>query len=279
MIIESFMDHQVASPFSPLLTEGIAKQIEQGKLLAVGAYDTWDDIPVALMAFREQKGWMELVWLRVAEDYLDSEDAYAFVEHRLEQAKNAGLLQGAFIDFMNETEEEPHEQLLRFFGFHRDMVSSGVYEIRLSDLEGVEELQKQPSKNVRQLSKASDELRRKMAKTLSANPHPIPIEHPIDWSLYDDSISVIYMDETMPKGMLLFERTEDALIFSCAWATDPRQLMGMLTGAFFRAKQTLAPDMQIWIPVVNRRMEQLVKHLLPTAKCGNIIEWSLPFHT
>ena len=102
---------------------------------------------------------------------------------------------------------------------------------------------------------------------------------PVDWSLYDEAVSVVYINGTVPEGALLFERQEKDLIFSCAWASEPKKMMAMLAFALAQAERELPEDTTILIPVLGDRMAELVERLVPTAACRMIDEWSLGFRS
>lgn len=277
MIQDYWIEQQVPAEFAPLIPLRYAKGIEAGDFLAVGAYDSWDDEPVGVIVFREQEGWMELVWLHISDAYRESEDALRFVQRRLEATEKAGMLNGAFIDFADEQEEEPMAWLLQTLGFRKDIVSNQVYELTLADVKDTEALHRQPSKNVRSLHTINEEFRRKLVKAVLVDERPVPLATPVDWSAFDENISVVYMNETEPQGMLLFECREKDLIFSCAWASDPKDLVSMLVVALQQAEQRLTEDTAILIPVLSDRVAGIVEKLVPTATCRSIHEWSLGF--
>ena len=271
MIEEYLIGQQIPGIFVPLIPLHYAQMVEQGELLAVGAYDTWEDEAVGVLLFRQQEGWMELVWLNFSENYRESEDALQFVARRLEQAKKAGVLIGAFIDFADAQEAEPYVWMLRTLGFRKDSVSTHVYELTLTDVKDTPVLHRQASKNVRSLGAVGEEVRRKLLKAVTADARAIPLEMPVDWSLY--------INGTVPEGALLFERQEKDLIFSCAWASEPKKMMAMLAFALAQAEQELPEDTTILIPVLGDRMAELVERLVPTAACRMIDEWSLGFRS
>ena len=277
MIQEYLIEQQVPQAFAPLIPLRYAQMIEHGELMAVGAYDTWEEEPVAVVLFRQQEGWMELVWLNVAENYRESEDALLFLERRLQQAKAAGMLNGAFIDFADAQESEPYAWMLRTLGFRQDTVSDRVYELILADVKDTDILHRQPAKNVRSLGEVNEEIRKKLVKAIAADVRAVPLAMPVDWNLYDEAISVVSMNGTNPEGMLLFERQEHDLIFSCAWAADPKQMGSMLVTALKQAEQRLPADTGILIPVLGHRVAQFVEKLVPAAACRMIEEWSLGF--
>ena len=105
----------------------------------------------------------------------------------------------------------------------------------------------------------------------------VPLAMPVDWNLYDEAISVVSMNGTNPEGMLLFERQDSDLIFSCAWAAEPKKMMAMLVSALAQAEQKLPEDTNILIPVLGHRVAQFVEKLVPAAACRMIEEWSLGF--
>ena len=125
--------------------------------MAVGAYDSWEDEPVGVIQFRQQEGWMELVWLNFSEYYRETEDALRFVERRVERTKQAGMLNGVLIDFADEQEEEPVAWILQTLGFRKDRVSNQVYELTLEQVKDTTILHRQTSKNVHILHAINEE--------------------------------------------------------------------------------------------------------------------------
>ena len=277
MIQEYFIGQQVPNVFAPLIPFRYVREIEQGELMAVGAYDNWEDEAVGVILFRQQEGWMELVWLNFSEYYRETEDALRFVERRVERTKQAGMLNGVFIDFADEQEEEPVAWILQTLGFRKDLVSNRVYELTLEHVKDTAILHRQTSRNVRSLHAINEEKRKKLVKTILADGRAVPLATPVDWSQYDENISVVYMNGIEPEGVLLFERQENDLIFSCAWAVDPKELAGMLVSALAQAEQLLPADAVVLIPVIDRRVGELVEKLVPVASCRKIDEWSLGF--
>lgn len=277
MIQEYFIGQQVPNVFAPLIPFRYVREIEQGELIAVGAYDDWEDEAVGVILFRQQEGWMELVWLNFSEYYRETEDALRFVERRVERTKQAGMLNGVFIDFADEQEEEPVAWILQTLGFRKDLVSNRVYELTLEHVKDTTILHRQTSKNVRSLHAINEEKRKKLVKTILADGRAVPLTTPVDWSQYDENISVIYMNGIEPEGVLLFERQENDLVFSCAWAVEPKELVSMLVSALAQAEQLLPADAAVLIPVIDRRVAELVEKLVPVASCRMINEWSLGF--
>lgn len=277
MIQEYFIGQQVPNVFAPLIPFRYVREIEQGELIAVGAYDDWEDEAVGVILFRQQEGWMELVWLNFSEYYRETEDALRFVERRVERTKQAGMLNGVFIDFADEQEEEPVAWILQTLGFRKDLVSNRVYELTLEHVKDTTILHRQTSKNVRSLHAINEEKRKKLVKTILADGRAVPLTTPLDWSQYDENISVIYMNGIEPEGVLLFERQENDLVFSCAWAVEPKELVSMLVSALAQAEQLLPADAAVLIPVIDRRVAELVEKLVPVASCRMINEWSLGF--
>ena len=121
------------------------------------------------------------------------------------------------------------------------------------------------------------EKRKRLVKAILADERAVPLTTPVDWSQYDENISVVYMNGIEPEGVLLFERQENDLIFSCAWAVEPRELVSMLVSALTQAEQLLPADAVVLIPVIDRRVAELVEKLVPVASCRKINEWSLGF--
>ena len=220
---------------------------------------------------------MELVWLNFSEYYRETEDALRFVERRVERTKQAGMLNGVFIDFADEQEAEPVAWILQTLGFRKDLVSNRVYELTLEHVKDTAILHRQTSRNVRSLHAINEEKRKKLVKTILADGRAVPLATPVDWSQYDENISVVYMNGIEPEGVLLFERQENDLIFSCAWAVDPKELAGMLVSALAQAEQLLPADAVVLIPVIDRRVAELVEKIVPVASCRKINEWSLGF--
>ena len=279
MIQEYFIGQQVPNVFAPLIPFRYVREIEQGELIAVGAYDDWEDEAVGVILFRQQEGWMELVWLNFSEYYRETEDALRFVERRVERTKQAGMLNGVFIDFADEQEEEPVAWILQTLGFRKDLVSNRVYELTLEHVKDTTILHRQTSKNVRSLHAINEEKRKKLVKTILADGRAVPLTTPVDWSQYDENISVVYMNGMDPEGVLLFERQENDLVFSCAWAVEPKELVSMLVSALAQAEQLLPADAAVLIPVIDRRVAELVEKLVPVASCRMINEWSLGFRS
>lgn len=277
MIQEYLIEQQIPSVFAPMIPLHYAQLVERDELLAVGAYDTWEDEAVGVILFRRQEGWMELVWLHISENYRESEDALQFVARRLEQARSAGMLNGAFIDFADEEEAGPYEWILRTLGFREDLVSTQVYELTLADVRQTDILHRKAEKHVRSLGATNEEARKKLAKEIMADERAVPLAMPVDWSRYEQSISAVYMNETVPEGVLLFERQGKDLVFSCAWTVEPKKLIAMLVSALAKAEQELPEDTSILIPVLEQRVAELVERLVPNAVCRKIHEWSLGF--
>lgn len=277
MIQEYLIEKGAFGPFAELIPERYVVAIESEEVFAVGAYDTWEDEVVGVTLFRQMKGWMELVWVKFSKIYRHSEDALSLVRNRLDQAKQAGMLLGAFIDYADEEEEAELSWIFDELGFRRDVISNDVYEMTVADIKDTEILHRPATKSVHVLSSLSEDARKKIAKSIVADERAIPLGQPVNWSQYDDRISVAYMDDTDPKGLLLFEWQGDMLVFSCAWATEPKVLVLMLISALREVEQTREEDTLIIIPALDKQTAGLVKKLVPKATYREMIERSLSF--
>ena len=277
MIQEYMIDKETIAVFSHLIPQRLANRIEGEELLAVGAYDNWEEEAVGVIVFRELNGWMELVWVKFSEAYADSEDAYQFLKHSLDRVRSVCILQGAFIDFADQEEEQQTKWIFDLMGFRKDIVSGHVYELTVSDVKDTKILHQAGTAHVRVLETLSDEMKKKVVKGIAADERTISLPRLVDWDVYDAKLSTIYIDQTEPKGLLLFEWQEDALVFACAWALEPKVLVLMLIHALAQAEQMLDGDTRILIPVLDEQTEALVKKLVPKAVCREMIKRSLSF--
>lgn len=277
MIREYLIERESIGMFAPLIPERYVASIQSEELVGVGLYDPLEDELAGVAVFREMNGWMEFVWVKFSEAYQESEDAMGLIKNCLDRAKRAGMLVGAYIDFTDEMEAKETEWMFDALGFRKDVVSNDVYELTVADVRDTVILHQPSSKHVRALGTLNEEKRKKIAKAIIADKRPIPLEQPVNWSQYDERVSVAYMDGTDPKGLLLFEWQEDMLVFSCAWAAEPKVLVLMLISALQETEQTKKEDTQIIIPVLDKQTAGLVKKLVPKATCRDKIERSLGF--
>lgn len=277
MIQEYLLQGDTLGAFAPLIPEVYLEDIKNNEIFAVGAVDTWEYEVVGVVLCRDISGWMELVWINFSENYENSEDAMSFLRRRLEKAEKAGVLKGAFIDYKDEESAEKYAWMLRAMGFCDYQVSNDVFELTKADVREIEILHRPVSKQVKRLGALNEEKRKKIAKAIVADERAIPFPHPVDWSVYDEDISVAYMDGTDPKGLLLFSWTDDMLVFSCAWALEPKVLVLMLVAALAAFEKKADEDVRLLIPVLDAQTKGLVEKLVPGARMREMLEQRLYF--
>ncbi|MBO5247441.1 MAG: hypothetical protein J6B28_09310 [Eubacterium sp.] len=277
MIEEYLINEENCHVFSGCIPQMLADEIVAGELIGIGAYDTWEEEVVGVILMRDVENWLELVWICFSDNYIDSEDAYQMLYKRLRRVKKAGKLQGAFIDFVDDEKEQELAWIFDLIGFRTLKGVDDIWHLKIGDLKNNELLHRKCDRYVHSLQSMDADTRKKIQKSIRLEARAMPLPQTLNWSNYDEEISVVYVENKKPIGMLLFQWMEEEIYFSFAWSNDPKILVMMLAAALQTAEEKASEDTIICIPILDSPLAKLIKKIVPQAQCGELTRREIRF--
>lgn len=275
---EIIITPETAPGFVHLIPELYMRDIQAQELVGKGLADEEDGRAAAVLLCRETRGWMEIVWIAVDEDYRGMGLAGWLLHICLQGARQAGELWGAFADLTTEKDRDMMRHILIRNGFAVTEKFRPVYTVPLQAIAGSKLFDKQIEANrVRPLKEADNALRKSIGLLMKEDRRPLPMHLPINWEQYDDTISGICMIQGKPAGVILVSRMEEELELSFLWANHRSAAALLLVYAMKRALDVCPPQTQVSLAAVSDKALNLAEAILPDAQKMRIEQGRLNF--
>ena len=242
------------------------KDMIDGKLYGSAFYDA-DMIPdrlIGVVVYGERYRWRCIEWVTLTENYNIPDYAADMIWYLEEDARREGKLFGTYgLIYPGE------EHLLTWYkmaGFSVEEELSNVFTLTLSEIsEDALKLTK-PSENIREFDAVSRDLVNEMEAIVDQVESPLPVEEDILEDYFVGDLSLLYVDEEGPKGILLVSESDRLLSVDLLFSVNPKVVGVLLGTALLRAKERYAADTKIVIPITSVQSAQLVEKLAPGAK-------------
>lgn len=255
-----------------LIPEEYQEEIVTGDLIGIVMEDLGHDHEIAaVVLLRERNGWMEIVWICLAEAYRGIHFVEDVIRYCVETARKNEKVWGVFANLpAGGRLEEVMREAFRFEGFSFVSVDHHCYTTTFGAIRKQPHferlLQGKTAKNTVFLENTDELLRKRLAAVVQESVEPVPIVLPIDFSRYDQRLSCIHrQDATTPDAFLFFTWQQDHLTVECMWAENPKVLSALLGSVVRKSQEFCTDDTQIVVPTVTERSSELARKLLPDA--------------
>lgn len=236
--------------------------------------DRWlDGEPVGFAITNAHEDWLEIIWVDTEPGYRSDTFIAEFLRYIVRSARRLKRYTGVFIQIHNVEVTERTEPVLRMAGFEITPRVNNIFRFRLEDVSA--SMLKEGKCTF--LCDADDDLLRKVEDVISSDPRDIPVQIPVPRNDYVQELSLLYHDDKERAGLLLFSKLRDCLVFELAYSSDPVILRTLLGSAYKKACELYGPGQIILAPIVMTGSVKLTEHLVPNAKCGQLLEAVIRF--
>lgn len=270
---ELVLTEKILPGFSHLIPERLQKEILDYTVVGIAWYDEEYEAAAAVILCREIHDWMELVWLCVSPDYQGIHLGEQLLRKRISDARIFGNIRGVFGDIPEGDIGETVKHMLFCIGFTETVIERPVYEITVGELENTALLRpKSDGSMYVPLGKADNALKGMLLEEIRGDERPVPLELPVDWNRYHPTLSVIYVRDGKPVGVVLAEDGETSVNFSLLWSISYWAVPFLLSYAARKAWEICPRETRILIPTVTELSEKLLLTLLPGLKRQPVVQ-------
>ena len=251
----------------------------------MSAYFVFDDVGDSSKEFglyvnAVHDGWLELVWIYLADPDTSTTQKALFLEHVIstDTKRRAQNLKGAFIEVHEDEAWDDALDCLRLCGMEARLGDGNVYEFSLSQVKGADTFKKAALKiNCISLAEADQLIKKRVRHMAIIDERPVPVSDEIDWDLYLQDLSFISMKGDNPSGVILISQKEEYLVIDLCYSADTLSLPALLGRTLEAALESLGPDQKVLVPVVVNKTELLIEKIVPDAYRTKIINGLMRF--
>ena len=230
--------------------------------------------PFGLYITDEVDGWIRLVWMKLFDKDVTTEDKALFIRSciRSERKRRAGEKKGAFAEMMpDEIMEDSHEAFALAGMDVREELGNN-YEFTLSQVDHRDMLESAAKKiPCKPLSEVDEVLQDTVERLMQNDERPVPIPTFVDYDRYDQDVSGVCLIKDQPKGAILVTETGGYLVIEAIYATGKNALPALLGHAFIKAMEKFGADKQVLAPVVVFKSEQIIEEMVAGEKREKIL--------
>ncbi len=255
-------------------------QLMMGELHAHAFYEGEDETGklVGVTVTADHMGWLEIVWVSMAEEYRRAAYEADLLRHRIGIAQRSGKYIGAFWEIHKDEQTDSLRDVLILAGMTVNEEKNNIYELTVGDAKACGAFQREVSgPECLSVGEASDEVLSLIEDEMETDKRPIPKPYETEWEDYLQDISVVCMEDGAPKGLMLFTEEKDYLVLELAYSKSPKVLLGMIVNVLQRAEGVYPDSQKILVPIVGRGVKEIIERLLPDAKRGDIYQARIRF--
>ncbi len=272
MFKEVWIERKVPDSFRKLVPEYFDAGISLGEISGIGFYDDFYDEPVVagVVLFRIRNTWLEIVWTGESDAFEGGSTTADMLKSCIIRMSDDKRFTGIFAEFP-ESDTALYEAF-RESGFTVDRAGGGVFEFEMSMVQ-------------RALLTGTDKYRpfccnlgnadfRKTGEleaALKRDKRDLPVSLPIDYSEYDPFLSYIYLNG-VNYGLLLSKREKDYVSLEVVISQNPTAFMTMMAAFVEGIDRLGVKNRRIFIPVVSREAESLIKKIVPEARENEVFQ-------
>lgn len=245
-------------------------RVRRGSIAVTVLYEKGrEDKPAGVFLTRACSGWLELLYSYRAEGFEAPEQGAALLRSFMESVKSR--YEGAYCEryFADETERE----MFSLSGMEVMETDSGIYEIPLSEIKEKMPGAADPAPGCVFIKDLTEDMLELAADFMESDPGPLPVPAAFcfDWDSYIQELSLIYMEEGKPAGILLFSETEEGIAAELCRSRDKRAVSVMAAAALAKALELYPEDRKLIITLPGKAAEALIQKLKPELKAGRTL--------
>ena len=250
-------------------------QIRKGELSAVATYegDPENDKLIGVSVTGSHAGWLEIVWVAMADWYKQDVKAADFVRYIMRRAKKSNDYVGAFWEIHMDENTKYIRDILMLSGMELHEAKNNIYELSLSDVEHEDMLYAAAkTADCTFLEDADEDTLEMVEEMIDEDERPIPAPSYFDWNFYIQELSLVCCENGKPVGLLLFSEAKDYLVLELAYSVSSKVMPGMIGTALLKAKELYPPDKRVLMPIVGKGAAEVTARIAPEAQRGDIVE-------
>lgn len=274
---EVLLSEQNLSFFGQLIPHNMQSDLLKGELTGSALVDLDYMLPLGVVLCRESHGWMELVWISVAEHSHGIGVGDALLSARIRDARTHGTVCGIFAD-LDEEDVPSVGRLLTKQGFTTQTITQNSFSTTLAQLEQVDILkQTAPNNGVLPLAKATQTDLKNTLYEIQQGNRVVPMPTPVDWAIYDQTCSAICKENGEIKGLILVSHSETGICLDVLYSKNQGVTAILLRHALAEATANYPPETTFYTATVNTVATNLLVRLLPFATTLTMTRMSKSF--
>ncbi len=302
MYRNQLIDPEDLDIFAGFIPDVYYERLKNGELYAIATIDYLraENALVGVVIMGVLESWAQIIWYGLTAEYDTEYYTYDLILQRVRDARDGGQAKGIFAEIpANENNKYMISCLFSGMGFEVYESQSNVLEFTLSSIKsfklheaiakrekglpessGSEEVSSlKNSGEIIQLKDADETILRSLGNLMANDERPVPVEIPVLWDRYDKDLSIIHMTEDGPSGVVLVSLQNDDVYLKLAYEKEGLGMLKMIAALIDEGIEKLDPDTKILIPMVEDRIMDLIKLVVPKPERSMLIKAYRTFET
>ena len=288
--------------FAGFIPECYHERLRDKELYAIATIDYLraENALVGVVIMGVLDSWAQIIWYGLTAEYDTEYYTYDLILERVRDACYGGQAKGIFAEIpANEDNKNMISCLFSGMGFEVYESQSNVLEFPLNSIKAfklheaiakhekelpessrTDEFSKLKSSSEIILLKSADEtILRSLGNLMANDERPVPVEIPVLWDRYDKDLSIIHMTEDGPSGVVLVSLQNEDVYIKLAYEKEGLGMLKMIAALIEEGIEKLDPDTRILIPVVEERILDKIKLVVPKPERSLLIKAYRAFET
>ncbi len=272
------LNEEELADFSDMIPNRYQSLVASKEVFAILTMDDFNDNePVGICVMGVREGWAQILECAMFPGY-DSEDYAAdIIERRIRDAQKAGYAKGIFAEFEETVGSMSLSSAYALAGFEIQRSRGNVFEFALSDVDRHMLPNPGDMKKYIRIAEADENMRRSLAKVIQTDKRSIPVSLPIQWRQYDRALSLIRLDDGEPSGTVLVQREDDIINIALLYSKSGEGFLKMISALIANGGNVVTSDTRIIVPIVEKRLFDVMKKLVPGGEASTEFKAYLPF--
>lgn len=265
--------------YGELIPEFYHERLRKGELFAIASYESRfpRDLLVGVVIMGVRESWTQILWLALTEAYDTDDRAEDLVRERILDAVQDGEAEGIFVEFPASFGKDRFFSIFGSLDFRTEEISGNVLEFTLGSIHTDKLPVLKNDHGVISLKEADTHILHELGNLMANDERLIPVEIPVSWKSYDQDLSLIHMVDNMPAGLILVTSKEKAARVELAYENTPKGILKLVSVLVSKALEEKDPDTLITIAILEEKLFDMIKVIVPDAKRPDILKGYLVF--
>ena len=230
-----------------------------------------EDIIMGIVIFKEYSRNMEIVWCYVEPEFRRMGVCSAIIQRMVDTVANSSYFTGVYAHYMKMGNEIINE-VFKSISFNVEEQEWPVYTFMLNDAVGLQlyTVNKKMFENrVLSLENCEDILKKHFSSKLALDEEINPIELPIMWDKYDQTLSKVYLEEDgQISAIILIEKKKGYLDVAFAYVRNNPYVFPYMIGDVFVQARNMYLDcpQKVLVTSLDETVDKLLLYLVPSAR-------------
>ena len=254
--------------------------IRNGKFFAVLTFDGTAEAEklVGAVVMGVSHYWAQIRYYWLAPSYDTPDYLSDLIAARITDAMTGGHADGIYTIISGSEKGESDAAVFASQGFEIVRSKSSVLDFTIGGIDATRLAKYRKKNDIVMLKDMDQKMLRVLSNHMAVDGRNVPIEIPVEWDKYDQSLSLVRVEDDVPLGLALVSTDKDMVMIDLVYERDPHGLLSLIAALVSEGREKLSEDTRVRVAVLEERFFDLFHMIAPEAERSSVIKAYLPFH-